>query len=93
MSTTILLICDDEKQRSELHQILLPEYEVYSSNHFTAKEMKNRLRNKDYLILETDYYIEPTLREKISIYPCDERKKKDYKDVMKRILGFLGMDE
>lgn len=87
--TTILLICDDEKRRAELHNTLIPEFQVYSANHFSANIIKNKLKEIEYIVVETESLGELRNKEKISIYVNKDKKKEDLHDIIKNLLKYL----
>lgn len=82
--TTILLICDDEMRRAELHRTLISEFKVYSTDHFAAESLKYKLRKKDIILVESENLEDA--KEKISIYSGNKKEKSKFHKVIKKLL-------
>ncbi len=63
---TILLICDDEARRAELHRQLLPDFEVYAVSHKRAASLRRKMGRKKVIVVEEEDW---GASKKISIHP------------------------
>lgn len=81
---TILIICDDEKRRAELHRQLLPDFEVYAASHDTAASLQKQIKNKDVIIVKEEGM---GTEKKISIHPVQNARTARIAKLLKSILG------
>jgi hypothetical protein len=86
---SILLICDDENRRAELHQIFISEFDVYSTNHSAADTIIKKLGERTFIVIETRFTDETEDKEKISIYCSKGGKGNYFKEVIGKILKFI----
>ncbi len=68
---TILLICDDERRRAELHRQLLPDFEVYAVSHKKAARLRRKMARKKVIVVEEEEW---GAAKKISIHPLTDEE-------------------
>lgn len=81
---TILLICDDEVRRAELHRLLLADFEVYAVSHESAASMQKKIAGKRVIVVEEEDW---GASRKISIHPLTGKEGGGLARLIKSLLN------
>lgn len=79
---TVLLICDDEERRAELHRLLLSDFEVYATDHASFAAMRDELGDRDVIVVEH----EESQKGKISIYPVEREETQNLLQIIRSVV-------